>query len=228
MPSRNCPRPAPKLRSDNAGHRDRDTADGDRTPDHRRDLRWRVYRARVPGRGGETGHRPGLVPAPAGRRARRPPVCSRVVRHLRLEEKTLHANLGDHRDVRWSGPPCHPARAPGPGRRCGSRIPPPRTRPPRRPRLPSRTGSPGPRSPARPASRRRRATRCGPWAYLRAVPEAARAAEVTAGGPARWSHRSRRSPFRRVGGCAARPHPGPPPRTGGPGSSRRTCPRPRG
>lgn len=44
---------------------------------------------------------------------------------------------------------------------------------------------PGPRSPARPASRRRRATRCGPWADLRAVPEAARVAEVTAGGPAR-------------------------------------------
>src|SRR5450755_2174714 len=59
-------------------------------------------------------------------------------------------------------------------------------RPRRRPRPPSRSGSPGPRSPGRPAPRRRGGTAgCGARPDLRAVPETARVAEVTAGRAAR-------------------------------------------
>jgi hypothetical protein len=73
----------------------------------------------------------------------------------------------------------------------GSKKPPPRKRLRRRPRPPSRSGSTGPQSPARPvpprvASRRRGgATGCSARPDLRAVPEAARVVEITAGGPVR-------------------------------------------
>jgi hypothetical protein len=52
------------------GHRDRDTADGDRTQDHRRHLRWRVCRAR------------------------RPPIRSHTVRRLRLEGEDVARQPG--------------------------------------------------------------------------------------------------------------------------------------
>ena len=61
-----------------------------------------VLRARGPDRGGETDHRPDPVPAPVGRRARRPRESALALFDaFASKEKTLHANPGNHRNCRW-------------------------------------------------------------------------------------------------------------------------------
>ena len=84
--------------------------------DHRRGLR--CFLARISGRGGEADHRTGRVRAPVGRRARRTPIRSRVVRRLRLEGKDVarqrgHASRAAQFRGRQRGPVLRSASRPG-------------------------------------------------------------------------------------------------------------------
>ena len=83
------------------GHRDRDTADGDRTQDHRRDLRWRsvVHEPLIEAARRITVPIEFLLPWDDEHIDRQSALA--LFDAFASKEKTLHANPGDHPTCAW-------------------------------------------------------------------------------------------------------------------------------